>query len=150
MSACCYSLEELHLSRNQYKSIELGCCDAGTEEGEEHSHAAVRKLHFNGNPVGCWEEVAKLGQAFPSLESLVLAECPLRELQQHHTEHFPELRFLNLSNTLLASWEDIDHLRLFPELGSLRIMTCPLLEVRLSCLNNLTWNINNVFCHMKS
>lgn len=126
-----FSLEELHLSRNQYTNIELGE-ERHAEDGEEYRHDAVRKLHFNGNPVGCWEEVAKLGHAFPTLESLVLAECPLRELQQDHVEHFHELRFLNLSNTLLSTWEDIDNLRLFPELGSLRIMTCPLLEVSYS------------------
>jgi Leucine-rich repeat (LRR) protein len=121
-------LEELHLSRNQYEKIELGD-EHHADEGENCSHEVVRKLHFNGNPIGCWEEVVKLGRAFPTLESLVLAECPLKELQQSHVDHFPELRFLNLSNTLISTWEDIDHLRLFPELGSLRIMTCPLLEV---------------------
>ncbi|KAF4519518.1 hypothetical protein B566_EDAN010703 [Ephemera danica] len=119
-------LEELHLSMNQYSNVELG--EEKKEEEEVWGHKAVRKLHFNGNPVGCWNEVAKLGQAFPSLESLLLAECPLRELQAHHTANFPELRFLNLSSTLLDTWEDIEHLRLFPELGSLRITNCPLLE----------------------
>jgi hypothetical protein len=113
---------------NQYSNVELG--GEQQEEEEVWGHKAVRKLHFNGNPVGCWNEVAKLGQAFPSLESLLLAECPLRELQAHHTANFPELRFLNVSSTLLDTWEDIDHLRLFAELGSLRITNCPLLEVR--------------------
>lgn len=33
-----------------------------------------------GNPVSTWSEVCKLGRAFPNLESLVLAECPLQSL----------------------------------------------------------------------
>lgn len=35
---------------------------------------------FKGNPVSTWIEVCKLGRAFPNLESLVLAECPLQSL----------------------------------------------------------------------
>lgn len=35
---------------------------------------------FIGNPVSTWFEVCKLGRAFPNLESLVLAECPLQSL----------------------------------------------------------------------
>lgn len=35
---------------------------------------------FIGNPVSTWAEVCKLGRAFPNLESLVLAECPLQSL----------------------------------------------------------------------
>lgn len=35
---------------------------------------------FKGNPISTWSEVCKLGRAFPNLESLVLAECPLQSL----------------------------------------------------------------------
>lgn len=31
-----------------------------------------------GNPVSTWFEVYKLGLLFPNLESLVLAECPIK------------------------------------------------------------------------
>lgn len=38
------------------------------------------KLHFTGNPVTDWVEICRLGRVFPSLESLVLADCPIRSL----------------------------------------------------------------------
>lgn len=43
-----------------------------------NAHEGVRKLHFTGNPVSEWSEICRLGRVFPKLESLVLAECPLR------------------------------------------------------------------------
>lgn len=44
------------------------------------AHEGVRKLHFTGNPVSEWGEICRLGRVFPKLESLVLAECPLRAI----------------------------------------------------------------------
>lgn len=37
-------------------------------------------MHFTGNPVTDWVEICRLGRVFPSLESLVLADCPIRSL----------------------------------------------------------------------
>lgn len=68
------NLEELHLSLNEYKTVELGW-----DKPENRNHM-LKKLHFTGNPVEFWCEVAKLGYTFPSLESLVLAECPIRSM----------------------------------------------------------------------
>lgn len=45
-----------------------------------NAHEGVRKLHFTGNPVSEWSEICRLGRVFPKLESLVLAECPLRAI----------------------------------------------------------------------
>lgn len=42
------------------------------------AHEGVKKLHFTGNPVSEWNEICRLGRVFPNLESLVLAECPLK------------------------------------------------------------------------
>ncbi|KAK7867437.1 hypothetical protein R5R35_009751 [Gryllus longicercus] len=64
-------LEELHLSLNELREV---CLGAG-------AHAALRRLFFNRNPVGEWAQVAKLGAAFPRLEALSLADCPLRSLR---------------------------------------------------------------------
>ncbi|KAJ8683856.1 hypothetical protein QAD02_019648 [Eretmocerus hayati] len=68
------SLEELHLSLNEYKTVELGT------DNPDGLHHSLKRLHFTGNPVELWHEVSKLGRAFPSLESLSLAECPIRSL----------------------------------------------------------------------
>lgn len=68
------NLEELHLSLNEYKTVELD------HTQDENKNFSLKKLHFTGNPVEDWCEIAKLGHLFPSLESLVLAECPIRSL----------------------------------------------------------------------
>lgn len=68
------NLEELHLSLNEYKNVELDHTKV------ENKNASLRKLHFTGNPIESWTEISKLGYVFPSLESLVLAECPIRSL----------------------------------------------------------------------
>lgn len=68
------NLEELHLSLNEYKTVDLDYQKA------ENENQSLKKLHFTGNPIEIWNEISKLGYVFPNLESLVLAECPLRSL----------------------------------------------------------------------
>lgn len=75
---CCCSLEELHLSLNNYSSVELG--DEADMQTNIQNYCNVKKLHFTGNPVATWREICKLGLAFRTLEDLVLAECPLQSL----------------------------------------------------------------------
>lgn len=112
-------LEELHLSLNGYDSVQL---DNDCQNG------SLRKLHFNGNPVGSWGEIRKFGRAFPSLECLVLADCPLGELSDGDESDFPNLKILNLDGTKLSAWEEIEQLAAFPQLKSLRIQGCLLWE----------------------
>lgn len=68
------NLDELHLSLNEYRAVDLDY------ENQETANFCLKKLHFTGNPIEYWCEVLKLGYVFPSLESLVLAECPIRSL----------------------------------------------------------------------
>ncbi|KAG8229900.1 hypothetical protein J437_LFUL009764 [Ladona fulva] len=119
------SLEELHLSLNGYSSVEI-------EDGNG-AHKSLRKLHFAGNPVNSWKEISKIGVKFPTLQALVLADCPIESLAHENSNYephsnFTSLQLLNLNNTLLADWEDVDHLRNFPTLQCLRIQACPLVE----------------------
>ncbi|KAJ1522603.1 hypothetical protein ONE63_001783 [Megalurothrips usitatus] len=67
------NLEELHLSLNDFSTVEL-------TDAADSIHSNIKRLHFTGNPICSWNEVSKLGQAFPVLESLVLADCPLISL----------------------------------------------------------------------
>lgn len=46
----------------------------------ENQHTALKRLHFTANPVDCWKEIIKLGKSFPELESLVVANCPIKAL----------------------------------------------------------------------
>lgn len=169
---CLPRLEELHLSLNEYDHVDLcdekDCtCPKHTEENEnddngddikcscpkvdyrkKHKHQGIRKMHFTGNPVSHWREVCKIGYAFPNLESLVLAECPIRTLDLEEEEKdgegnreylrcesqceaedsavsphdsFRKLKFLNLNSTLISTWDDIERLAKFPQLQRLRI-----------------------------
>jgi hypothetical protein len=71
-------LEELHLSLNNYRNVEIG--DEADMPMSPRDYCNVKRLHFTGNPVTTWWEICKLGLAFPTLEALVLAECPLQSL----------------------------------------------------------------------
>ncbi|GLV37374.1 mulet [Carabus blaptoides fortunei] len=121
-------LEELHLSLNGYEQVELS---------EQDKHQGLRRLHFNGNPISNWVEITKLGKAFPSLESLVVANCPIIGLigeedtdanERDAHQHFERLRVLNMNGTLLSRWDDIERLARFPTLKSLRVQGCTLWE----------------------
>ncbi|KYN31031.1 Tubulin-specific chaperone cofactor E-like protein [Trachymyrmex septentrionalis] len=129
------NLEELHLSLNEYKTVDLD------HQKPENVNPALKKLHFTGNPVEVWNEISKLGYLFPNLKSLVLAECPIRRgwpseskpesngmtIESPH-DPFRMLRFLNLNGTLLSIWDEVERLARFPALKSLRIQGCPLFE----------------------
>ena len=58
--------------------------------------------------------------------SLSLAECPLSSLEGA-CEVSPEsgLTKLNLSDTAVADWEEVDRIRNIPSLSELRMMDCP-------------------------
>lgn len=71
-NACdCRSAEEKKCKRSE------STC---SQYKKSNGHEGVRKLHFTGNPVTDWVEICRLGRVFPSLESLVLADCPIRSL----------------------------------------------------------------------
>lgn len=166
---CLPRLEELHLSLNEYNHVdlcgekdctcprheqhnenddEIKCTCPKVDYRRKHKHQGIRKMHFTGNPVSHWKEVCKIGYAFPNLESLVLAECPIRTLDveeerdgdgnareytrsesQCESENsvvsshdsFRKLKFLNLNSTLISTWDDIERLARFPQLQRLRI-----------------------------
>lgn len=175
-------LEELHLSLNEYNDVRLvkedssceckknsntkQCKDKNNEKcdcnlnkqnsyKEKHKHSVIKILHFTGNPIENWKEVTKLGYAFPNLESLVLANCPIKSLDINDEDvcasnnrnyersesesesgnvtnkesphnSFRKLKVLNLNGTSLSTWDDIERLSKFPTLHCVRIQGCPL------------------------
>lgn len=152
------SLEELHLSLNEYDHINLHChCetppDAPTKcscPTENYKHSEVKRVHFTGNPVNEWKEICKLGYAFPNLELLVVADCPLKSLDvdkgeeskrsesecesDNHSDSphnsFRKLKVLNLNSTLISTWDDIERLSRFPSLNCLRVQVRPSLNLQ--------------------
>lgn len=180
------SLEELHLSLNEYNHVDLCSCNcqcktqnedlevSETNKNEEetvkctcpkidyknkHKHTGIKKVHFTGNPISKWSEICKIGYAFPSLESLVVADCPIETLDIENDEFdtqnnpdyvrsesecesgtkresphdsFRKLRFLNLNSTQISAWDDIERLSKFPVLYCLR------LQVSIRSMNDRT------------
>lgn len=87
------------------------------------------------------------GYAFPNLESLVLAECPIKSLDideeseessnknyersdsapesgarpESPHDAFKSLKILNMNSTNLSSWDDIERLAKFPSLQCIRL-----------------------------
>lgn len=97
------ALEELHLSLNEYTHVLIdteGVDDAETPDEEctcqgngssykrsdstssmykkTVAHDMLKKLHLTGNLIENWNEIARVGRVFPNLESLNLADCPIR------------------------------------------------------------------------
>ncbi|CAF4831065.1 tubulin-specific chaperone cofactor E-like protein [Pieris napi] len=146
------TLEELHLSLNEYSYVDLTGKEVNEKDRcEECSrlrcdqtqpvHQQLKKLHFSGNPVSSWIEISKFGYAFPNLETLLVNDCNLTTLapdpcdkcddsngNKKSHDGFPRLRFLNLNNTGLATWDEVDRLAKFPALRSLRVQGWPLWE----------------------
>lgn len=154
------SLEELHLSLNDYDHVNLYChcyykrpttpmCSCPSEDyKKKHKHLGVKRVHFTGNPVSQWKEICKIGYAFPNLELLIVADCPLKSLELENGEKptrsesecesgnhgdsphnsFRNLKAINLNSTLISTWDDIERLSRFPSLTCLRVQGCSLWE----------------------
>ncbi|KAF5909768.1 tubulin-specific chaperone cofactor E-like protein, partial [Clarias magur] len=114
-------LEELYLCLNEYEFVNL-------------SHVpcqSLRLLHITDNLLQDWGEVRKLGLLYPRLTSLVLANNSLSSI--HEPEEslqylFPNLHSINLHNSGLKCWEDIENLKFFPKLREICLMGIPLFE----------------------
>lgn len=114
-------LEELHLCMNNYKNVDR----AGKQ------YPSINRIHFNSNPVTIWSEVETLGDLFPNLEVLILAECPLLSLtpdSKRYMEKFPNLKYLSLNSTQISSWDSVDMCNCFPKLSELRLQSCRLFD----------------------
>lgn len=141
------SEQEEDEEEEQQEGEEVKCSCPKVDYRKKHKHQGIRKMHFTGNPVSHWREVCKIGYAFPNLESLVLAECPIKTLDLEEEndgdgnereylrsesqcesesmesphDSFRKLKFLNLNSTLISTWDDIERLAKFPQLQRLRI-----------------------------
>lgn len=135
------NLKELHLSSNGYRSVLI---DVLPEENHQEivsaePHTAMNILYFQNNPVKKWCDFCRLGRVFPELESLVIANCPVESLEctskvcvidngnkNRNVCSFKKLNYLNLNDTKLDHWIEIDRLRRFPSLTNLNIQRLPL------------------------
>lgn len=111
-------LEELHLASNNYSSVNFS---------EGFIVNSLKTLHFSSNNLTDWSDVIRLGKTFPNLDSLVISENQLGDLnfsseqRDEFTVNFSKLRVLNLNKLFIKEWSTIDDLRRLPSLKNLRI-----------------------------
>ncbi|KAK7926070.1 hypothetical protein WMY93_008380 [Mugilogobius chulae] len=114
-------LEELFLCLNDFSTV-------------EHSGSpcpSVRLLQITDNRLQHWSQVRKFGLMYPGLNTLVLANnCLLSVDDQEEALQrlFPNLRSINLNNSGLSKWEDIERLNFFPNLVEVKAKGIPLLQ----------------------
>uniref|UniRef100_UPI00358EC987 tubulin-specific chaperone cofactor E-like protein isoform X2 n=1 Tax=Myxine glutinosa TaxID=7769 RepID=UPI00358EC987 len=95
------------------------------------SFVNIKLLHITYNHLAAWDEICHLGLLFPCLERLVLANNPLQGISGYKeklAKTFPRLQYLNLQNTALGEWSDIERLTALPALTDLRLLGIPLLK----------------------
>lgn len=110
-------LQELHLSSNNYSEVNFST---------DFSKRSLKTFYFCSNDLCDWKEVAKLGKNFPELESLVISQNRLGDLNSTLEKEqlacvFPYLNCLNLNGLSISSWDTIYQLRSLPALRKLRI-----------------------------
>ncbi|XP_061538326.1 tubulin-specific chaperone cofactor E-like protein isoform X2 [Phycodurus eques] len=114
-------LEELFLCLNEYSCV----------RATSVACPSLRLLHITDNSLHDWAEVRKFGSMFPSLDTLVMANNNLASIQDNQDilqRLFPNLRSINLHNSGLNQWEDIEKLNFFPKLEEVRLQGIPLLQ----------------------
>ncbi|CAB1442084.1 unnamed protein product [Pleuronectes platessa] len=114
-------LEELFLCLNGYNTV----------SESRTSCPSLRLLQITDNQLQTWSEVRKFGPMYPCLTKLVLANNSVESVgdtQESLPRLFPNLRCINLNNSGLSEWEDIERLNFFPKLEEVKVMGIPLLQ----------------------
>ncbi|XP_041863700.1 tubulin-specific chaperone cofactor E-like protein [Melanotaenia boesemani] len=114
-------LKELFLCLNGYNTV----------SESQTSCPSLRLLQITGNQLQDWEEVRKFGLLYPNLSTLVLANNSVGSVgdtKETLERLFPNLCSINLNNSGLSKWEDIERLNFFPKLEEVKAKGLPLLE----------------------
>lgn len=121
------------LTRNTPELGELFLCLNGYETVSESRTTcpSLRLLQIADNHLQDWTEVRKFGRMYPGLNTLVLAnnrlEC-VGDGEETLRCLFPNLHSINLNNSGLCAWEDIEKLNFFPKLQEVKAKGIPLLQ----------------------
>ncbi|XP_026227394.1 tubulin-specific chaperone cofactor E-like protein isoform X2 [Anabas testudineus] len=114
-------LEELFLCLNSYNVV----------SESQTPCPSLRLLQITDNQLQEWAEVRKFGLMYPCLSTLVLANNSVNSVgdtRETLQRLFPNLRSINLNNSGLSKWEDIERLNFFPKLEEVKAMGIPLLQ----------------------
>ncbi|KAM8834963.1 alpha-tectorin [Synchiropus picturatus] len=126
--------ETVHmLTQNTPELTELFLCLNGFNTVLESSKScpSLRLLQITDNQLQDWSEVRKFGLMYPSLHTLVLAnnclDC-VGDSPEMLQRLFPNLQSINLNNSGLSKWRDIERLSFFPKLQNVKARGIPLLQ----------------------
>ncbi len=121
---------ELHLSLNSYHSVDTSHC---------LPHLSLLQLFFNENNITHWEHMSNIGQIFPNLEQLVIIANPIASLgpKEKAGENLAKLKAINLQETQIKSWEEVEKLRGIPALTDIRLRRTPVLQVLIAVICNI-------------
>ena len=107
-------LEELRLSSTGLANPQV-----------EIKHQELQELFLALNNISDFSSVlSSIILHCPRLEVVSLSDCPISHLCPGPTQQI-SLRKLNLSDTAVATWEEVERLRTFSSLTDLRMMDCP-------------------------
>ena len=101
------NLESLSLSGNNIQQLPLSS-----------RLTSLSSLDLSLNPIGSWEEVARLG-LLPGLATLNVMSCGIKSISSIMDGHFPSLHSLFLNGNKISSWTSVYALG---KLGSLRCL----------------------------
>nr|XP_057933711.1 tubulin-specific chaperone cofactor E-like protein isoform X1 [Doryrhamphus excisus] len=121
------------LTQNTPELVELFLClnDYDAVSQSRTSCPSLRLLQITDNHLRDWAEVRKFGLMYPSLSTLVLANNSVERVgdtREALQRLFPNLRSINLNNSGLSKWEDIERLNFLPKLQELKVKGLPLLQ----------------------
>ncbi|XP_071449814.1 tubulin-specific chaperone E [Hetaerina americana] len=91
----------------------------------------LQSLDLQGNPIGDWEEVNKLG-ILAGLETLNVSEIGVKVIKfpgAQKTSLFPSLKRLIIQQNKIEEWVSISELNKLPALQSLRIQQNPVVDM---------------------
>jgi hypothetical protein len=107
-------LEELHLSRNVYKNLDI--------DNHLAPHATLKSLFFTDNQIEDWNQVFSLSSLFPSLTNLFITSNNLPHVATDLPENlFPNLHSLHLAGNKLDCWDCLDTLDQLSGLKNIRL-----------------------------
>lgn len=113
------ALQELHLSLNNYESVDL----------PDRSYPNVRRIYISKNPaLRCWRQIGTLLAAFPRLQCLSMADCGVDTIPDKLGDLLPCVSQLNISNWPLECWKLLERLNQLPKLLELRCQGLRLLQ----------------------
>ncbi|XP_067936166.1 tubulin-specific chaperone cofactor E-like protein [Watersipora subatra] len=114
------NLEELYLSGNSYKEVTL----------DIPAYDSLRLLQLTDNNLSGWRDVQKLDELFPRLETLVLALNNISSCGslEGNVSLFSHLSVLNMNNTAISEWDELDKLSAIKSVTDIRLASIPLVE----------------------